>query len=184
MDRSGQRPVILVDVSGSGASLAALHWAAAEARRRDATLRVIEAWQSQPTRAHYAAAAGSLHVRVTEAMAVAHLAAEVRAVVGESTADADVTVELAEGTAERILADASADADLLVLGAGSQPSFARQHDRPHSDRPVGPVIRACLSHARCPVVVISPMMAAPMMAAPMMAAQRALSLATRTAGRR
>ncbi|HXP18425.1 MAG TPA: universal stress protein [Streptosporangiaceae bacterium] len=172
MDRSGQQPVILVGVSGSGASLAALHWAAQEARRQGAALRVIEAWQSHPARAHYAAA-GNIHVRVSEAMAVAHLAAEVRAVVGEP-ASVDMTVELAEGTAERILADASADASLLVLGAGSLPSYADHVDSLPADRPVGPVIRACLSHARCPVVVIGPMLAA----------QQAVSMAARTAGRR
>jgi len=72
-----------------------------------------------------------------------------------------VSTELVEGAPERVLADASADADLLVLGSGSQSPVAHV-DPQIVDRPTGPVIRACLSHARCPVVIISPAMAARM----------------------
>jgi len=58
MDRDEQRerqPVILVGVGGSDASIAALIWAAGEAHRRNARLRVLEAWQVYPARALYAA---------------------------------------------------------------------------------------------------------------------------------
>lgn len=53
-----------------------------------------------------------------------------------------VTVELADGVAERVLVDRSADADLLVLGASSLSG--------HEGWPAGPVVRACLAHSRFP----------------------------------
>jgi nucleotide-binding universal stress UspA family protein len=58
-----------------------------------------------------------------------------------------------------VLAQASARADLLVLGSGSQSPVAHV-DPQIVDRPTGPVIRACLSHARCPVLIIGPAMTA------------------------
>ncbi len=162
MDRDEQQrewqPVILVGVGGSDASIAALIWAAGEAHRRNARLRVLEAWQAYPARALYAA--GRADREPSRDAAADRLAARVRTVLGDAVSPA-ATTELVEGAAERVLADASADADLLVLGSGSQSPVAHV-DPQIVDRPTGPVIRACLSHARCPVVIISPAMAARM----------------------
>jgi nucleotide-binding universal stress UspA family protein len=162
MDRDkqqrGQQPVILVGVGGSDASIAALIWAAGEAHRRSARLRVLEAWQVYPARALYAA--GRAGREPSRDAAADRLAARVRAVLGGAASPA-VSTELIEGAPERVLADESADADLLVLGSGSQ-SPVTHVDPQIVDRPTGPVIRACLSHARCPVVIISPAMAARM----------------------
>ncbi|MHB1876523.1 MAG: universal stress protein [Streptosporangiaceae bacterium] len=150
------QPAILVGVSGSSASLAALRWAAVEARRRDARLRVIQAWEPHPARAPYAAAqAGDVPSAGT---AAGQLAGLVRATIGDP-AGAVIDVEVVAGPPERVLVDASADAGLLVLGSGGQAPFAPSADPP-AERPVGPVIRACLSHAHCPVLVISPAVAA------------------------
>jgi nucleotide-binding universal stress UspA family protein len=57
-----------------------------------------------------------------------------------------VRTEIAEGLAARVLLDLSADADMLVLGRNSH--------GPDPYRAAGPVIRACLRTARCPVVII------------------------------
>jgi nucleotide-binding universal stress UspA family protein len=57
-----------------------------------------------------------------------------------------VRTEIAEGLAARVLLDQAADADMLVLGRNSH--------GPDPYRAAGPVIRACLRAARCPVVVI------------------------------
>jgi nucleotide-binding universal stress UspA family protein len=55
-----------------------------------------------------------------------------------------VTAELAEGLAARVLLDHADGAEMLVLGsAGCAPDG------------IGPVARACLRHAPCPVVVVS-----------------------------
>jgi nucleotide-binding universal stress UspA family protein len=57
-----------------------------------------------------------------------------------------VRVEEVHGLAARVLLDRCAGADMLVLGTSS--------DVPGALRSAGPVIRACLRRAPCPVVVI------------------------------
>jgi nucleotide-binding universal stress UspA family protein len=163
MDRSGHRPVIVVGVGGSGASHAALAWAAREACRREARLRVVQAWEPHPARALYAGTGSTANEQPTESAAADRLADEVRTVLAATSdvraADVDLAVELVEGAAERVLAEASAEAELLVLGSSGQ-SPVTHPDPLIVDRPVGPVIRACMSHARCPVVIVNPATAA------------------------
>jgi nucleotide-binding universal stress UspA family protein len=132
---------VVVGVSGSRASAAALRWAADEARRRNARLHVVRSWDREFDAA-YSPAADWLTPAQQCAAAGEGLAAAMRAAFGDVIPDG-VATELAEGTAERTLVDLSADADLLVLGSATPAAG-----------PVGPVIRACLSHARCPVVVV------------------------------
>ena len=81
-----------------------------------------------------------------QARAIAGLAAAVRAVLGSEPPDG-MTTEVAQGMAERALVEQSLSADLLVLGSASGLMTGRS---------IGPVIRACLSHAHCPVVVVGP----------------------------
>jgi nucleotide-binding universal stress UspA family protein len=71
------------------------------------------------------------------------LEAEVTTAVGCASL-VTVTVEIAEGLAARVLLDHAEGAEMLVLGsAGCAPDG------------IGPVARACLRHAPCPVVVVS-----------------------------
>jgi nucleotide-binding universal stress UspA family protein len=140
---STRQSAVVVGVSGSRASGAALQWAAAEARRRSAPLRIVRSWHQQ-FHAGYSPAAGWLTPDQQRGAATAELAAEVRAAFGAVVPD-EVATELTEGAAGRTLVNLSADADLLVLGSGA----------PEAES-VGPVIRACLSHAHCPVVVVRP----------------------------
>jgi nucleotide-binding universal stress UspA family protein len=56
-------------------------------------------------------------------------------------------MEVADGLAARVLLDRCPGADMLVLGTSS--------GVPGAPRSAGPVIRACLRRAPCPVVVIS-----------------------------
>jgi nucleotide-binding universal stress UspA family protein len=71
----------------------------------------------------------------------------VRAVQADQAPEVEVRVEVVDGLAARVLLDRCAGADMLVLGTAS--------DTPGAGRSVGPVIRACLRRAPCPVVVIS-----------------------------
>lgn len=136
--------LIVVGVSGSSASAAALRWAAEEARKRRARLRVVRAWTPPIRLAPYAAAG----MTPDEARAAAdrELADAMLAAFGPAP-PGHVTAELAEGAAERALVDRSAGADLLVLGTHSPADAVA--------RSVGPVIRACLTRAPCPVVVVT-----------------------------
>jgi nucleotide-binding universal stress UspA family protein len=140
------RPTFVVGVSGSAASAAALRWAADEAQRRGARLIAVRAWlPAQP--AFYAVHADPHDADHECHAASAELAATLRAVFGAKPPSGLFT-EVTEGMPERVLAERSAGADMLVLGSTSAPSPA--------GRSVGPVIRSCLSRAHCPVVIIRP----------------------------
>ena len=136
---------IVIGVSGSLASGAALSWAAEEARLRKAKLHVIRTWDPARHTAPYAAVGETPTGEEEQAAARGDLAAAMRAEFGPVVPD-DVTAELAKGVPERVLVNRSADADLLVLGAIAPAWLA--------GRSAGPVVRACLARARCPVVVI------------------------------
>jgi nucleotide-binding universal stress UspA family protein len=140
------QPEIVVGVSGSRASVAALRWAADEAQRRHARLSVVCAWDHSLRPAPYAEVGGNHAPADARAACHSGLAAAMRVAFGPVPPDG-IDAELAEGVPERVLIDRSAIAALLVLGA------ARPQDA--HGLSVGPVIRACLSRARCPVVVVN-----------------------------
>jgi nucleotide-binding universal stress UspA family protein len=71
----------------------------------------------------------------------------VRSVKADQPPGVEVRVEEVDGLAARVLLDRCAGADMLVLGTSG--------DVPGALRSAGPVIRACLRRAPCPVVVIS-----------------------------
>jgi nucleotide-binding universal stress UspA family protein len=71
----------------------------------------------------------------------------VRSVKADQAPDVEVRVQVVDGLAARVLLERCEGADMLVLGTAS--------DTPGAGRPLGPVIRACLRRAICPVVVIS-----------------------------
>jgi nucleotide-binding universal stress UspA family protein len=131
-------------VDGSSASLAALRWAVRETGLRETALHVVRAWEDAAKQvAPYASHAYPLGPAEDLLDTRQWLEAEVTAAVG-CTALATVTVEIAEGLAARVLLDHAHGAEMLVLGgAGSTPDG------------IGPVARACLRHAPCPVVVVS-----------------------------
>ncbi len=138
------KPTIVVGVSGSPASARALRWAADEADRLQARLKIVLIWGIEP-RAYYAPAISADDYDRRQERAVSGLAATVRAVLGPQPSTA--ATEVVQGSPERVLAEQSAGADLLVLGSASGIV---------SGRSIGPVIRACLSRAHCPVVVVGP----------------------------
>jgi nucleotide-binding universal stress UspA family protein len=137
---------IVVGVNRTAASVAALRWAAAEARLRRTTLHVVHAWEPATRRASYAILGDSPVLGQERRRAQDNLAAIMRAAFGGETPE-DITAEVAEGMAERVLAHHSEDASLLVLGAAA--------DTGQSGRPPGPVIRCCMRSARCPLVIIT-----------------------------
>ncbi|MBT2900967.1 universal stress protein [Streptomyces sp. McG3] len=143
------RQRIVVGVSGSPGSLAALHRATAEARERNADLYAVLAWQlpggglggratygTAALREHREAAVEDLRTILDGAFAVRRpgVALSGLAVRGEPGA---VLVEAAE----------SADG-LLVVGAGSRGRWLP------ALRPS--VARYCLAHAACPVLAVPP----------------------------
>jgi nucleotide-binding universal stress UspA family protein len=141
-------PRIVVGVNGSPPSLAALRWAAGEARLRGTRLHVVYVWdRSQRRLAPYARRGGRLKPAQERMVARARLTVAVRAAFGRGAPEEIITTELAEGLVARVLLDRAADAELLVLGAPGP--------RSHADLAAGPVARACLGQASCPVVVVN-----------------------------
>ena len=134
---------IVVGVDGSPASLRALHWAAAEAARRDAGLDVVHAWMTPyplgPTDVFKDPA--PFEGRGWEIInhALASLAPH-------EHAPFDVRPVLVEDHAGKALLRAAETAELLVVGSRGRGGF--------SGLLLGSVGHHCIHHAPCPVAVI------------------------------
>jgi nucleotide-binding universal stress UspA family protein len=145
---------IVVGVDGSEASLAALRWAADEARLRGAKVVALHAWAFVPAApigdpGMIAIPAGDLAGQLeaeTEA-ARAQLGDAVAAVLG---AEPDVGVEqrLVEAEAGDALVAESEGADLVVVGSHGRSGLRAAI--------LGSVSRHVVDHSRCPVVVVRP----------------------------
>lgn len=138
----GTRPVVVVGVDGSTASQDALKWAASYATLAGAELRAVGAWQwpvtlgvALPLPEDYSAiddAKKAVEQAITDAL-------------GDSPA-CPVVPEIIEGSAAPVLVEASARADLLVVGSRGHGGF--------TGLLVGSTSEFCVHHAHCPVVVV------------------------------
>jgi nucleotide-binding universal stress UspA family protein len=131
---------IVVGVNGSADSVIALRWACREASIRDAEVHAVhvrEAPMHSP--ASYAAPAPK--------DSYADDAQMWKAVLTDLADGARVRTETAVGLVARVLLERGKGADMLVLGTSGE--------TPGGIGSAGPVIRACLRRAACPVVVIS-----------------------------
>ncbi|MFJ7495857.1 universal stress protein [Streptomyces sp. NPDC097727] len=102
---------ITAGVDGSDESLAALAWAAREAVRRDAPLRVVHAWKHQPDTAPEVAGRDAQLTWVREGVERAV------ATVVERHPRLTVTTDVLEGPPAETLLAAAAEAEMLVLGS-------------------------------------------------------------------
>ena len=136
---------IVVGVDGSAESVAALRWACREASLSAAEVHAVLALEAACHRvASYAVPAPR---QISGSWGAAREA--LRHAVSEAASlfpGVTVRTEITEGLAARVLLDHAAHADMLVLGQTSH--------GPDLYRGAGPVIRACLRAAPCPVVVI------------------------------
>ncbi len=140
-------PGITVGIDGSDNAHHALIWAMKEAALRDVPLTVLTVhetvasyWSRQPV-----TFAGDeervSHAREAAEQAVAEVAKEL----GDDK-QPQVTVTAINGFSAKALIDASADADLLVVGTRGGGGF------PHLS--LGAVSSQVVHHARCPIVVV------------------------------
>jgi nucleotide-binding universal stress UspA family protein len=135
---------IVAGVDGSASSLKALRWAIRQAELTGGSVDAVIAWQSP------AASGLGWGVAMVDDTDYAELAAKT---VGEAISKAAdpasqvrVRPVVGEGNAAQVLLEASADADLLVVGSRGHGGFASAL--------LGSVGLHCTHHARCPVVVI------------------------------
>ncbi|MEV0173565.1 universal stress protein [Streptomyces sp. NPDC050803] len=137
---------IVVGVDGSEASVAALRWAAEQARTLGAAVVAVHAWQpSTAVLAPYAPTAGRPTAAEERVRAAELLASTVREAFGPRLG-ADVRAVVAEGLPARVLLQHARGALLLALGR-------TPHDQGALPA-VGSVSRACLRHATVPVVTV------------------------------
>jgi nucleotide-binding universal stress UspA family protein len=136
---------VVVGVDGSAESVSALMWACREASLRDADVVAVLAVEASCHRAASYAAPRPAETQASWGSARDVLRRAVSRAANRFPG-VNVRAEVAEGLAARVLLDSADGADMLVLG--------RTFHGPEHHRGAGPVIRACLRAAACPVVVI------------------------------
>lgn len=138
------RPVI-VAVDGSEASLRAAEWAALEAQRRRAPLRIVAAPGLPPRMNVYKEASSVTVANALRGLAARGLAAAVERV-SEVAPAVLVDTDLLDGSPSTAVTASASGAELLVVGARGSGGFTALV--------LGSVSRHVASYAPCPVVVV------------------------------
>jgi len=137
------KPVV-VGVDGSEESLRAVEWAALEARRHSAPLRIVSAPASVPRMHAYSASPTEIACALRGIAARALDAAITRS--EEVAPGLPMTTGLLSGPPALAVAESGADASVLIVGARGAGGFAAMV--------LGSVSRYVASRAPCPVVVV------------------------------
>jgi nucleotide-binding universal stress UspA family protein len=132
---------IVVGVDGSESSKQALAWAVRQARLTGAVVEAITAWEFP-----YATGYPAPMPDVDFAELATKIVTDAIAEIGADTDAVAVRYRVVEGNAARVLVDASAGADLLVVGSRGHGGFV--------EALLGSIGQHCVHHATCPVVVI------------------------------
>jgi nucleotide-binding universal stress UspA family protein len=140
--------VIVVGVDYSEGAKAALRFALQEAKLRQATLRVVHAWQygyigATGLEGAYPAVGGD--IKELRDAAESALEETLRDSIPE-TDTVKIERRVVEGRAATVLVDESRGADLLVVGSRGHGGFAGLL--------LGSVSQQCAHHAACPVVIV------------------------------
>jgi nucleotide-binding universal stress UspA family protein len=139
---------IVVGVDGSPQSLAALRFAAEEARLRgNAKLHLVTAWNIPfgPLATAPFATIGPLPELEREVATAAQVILE-QAATNVDLTGLEVVREVGGGDAAKTMLRAAADADLLVVGSRGRGGF--------TGLLLGSVSQACAHHAPCPIVIV------------------------------
>jgi nucleotide-binding universal stress UspA family protein len=136
-DSGSGPPRIVVGVDGSQPSFEALEWAAREARLRSARLEVLHASFYRPEMLQLFPGAAK-----DEAAILDVAVARVRSV----EPDVEVVARQTGPPAAKALVEASAGAELLVVGSRGLGGF--------DELVMGSVSHQCAHHGQCPVVII------------------------------
>ncbi|MCK8437254.1 universal stress protein [Streptomyces sp. D2-8] len=144
-NQQGSYGRVVVGVGDASDGSAAVRFALREAEARGCALHAVRAWR-RPAHEHADSplivddAAGSQEERASA------LLTEALRDAAEDDPQVEVERQAVEGPAHKVLLDASADADLVVVGA------QRRHG--HFGLQLGRTAHALLHHAACPVAVV------------------------------
>jgi nucleotide-binding universal stress UspA family protein len=141
-DSGGGEHRIVVGVDGSVSSKAALAWAVEQARLTGAVVEAVIAWEIPITPRTPWPVALFTDFKSIAAETVADAIAEASG----SARQVEIRPVVVEGNAAQALLDASAGADLLVVGSRGHAGFVGAL--------LGSVSQHCVHHSSCPVVVI------------------------------
>lgn len=141
---------IVAGTDGSEHARDALVWAVDEARRRGSELLVVHAWET-PITAYPGPLMGARAVDIEASIEAFHETAdkqadEMRTWLHANAAGVTAHVSVLEGAAATRLLEASADADLLVLGSRGHGGF--------STLLLGSVSDQCVRRSVCTVVIV------------------------------
>jgi nucleotide-binding universal stress UspA family protein len=140
---------VVVGVSGSLHSMAALHRAVGEARRGDAELLAVLAWSPAGGETAYRRSPCPPLLAAWEDSAAERLEDAFRNAFGGCPQGVRLRLVTARGEPGAALTEfADRPDDLLVVGAGRRGALARVFH--------GGVTRYCLAHARCAVLAVPP----------------------------
>lgn len=142
---TGQARRIVVGVDGSASSRAALRWAVRQAELTGGTVDAIIAWQIPASMTGYGLAPAPPDCADIENVVRQGLDKTVREVTG-TAGSPPVRRLVVHGPAGQVLVDASAGADLLVLGSRGHRGLA--------EALLGSVGQHCVHGVRCPVVIV------------------------------
>jgi nucleotide-binding universal stress UspA family protein len=144
----GSADVLVVGVDGSPDSRLALEYAVSEAVLRGAVLRVVSAFES----AGIFGDRYDVPIPVSDQQIAEKVEAEMVALINEvigTRPDAPkVQVVVQAGVTGRVLTEASADADMLIVGHRGRGEV--------SSALLGSIGLYCVLHARCSVTVVRP----------------------------
>jgi nucleotide-binding universal stress UspA family protein len=133
-------------VDGSPSAKAGLRWALRQSRLTGATVDAVIAWQTPTVPTAYAV--GPVLVEEEgdfEEAAVKTLEAAINDVAGPADSSR-IHARVARGNPARVLLDAAAGADLLIVGSRGHGALASTL--------LGSVSQHCVHHAHCPALVV------------------------------
>lgn len=133
---------VVVGVDGSEGSQRALEWAVREVQARGGSVQAVMAYEWPGTEAALLAGHGDDVQRAHVEDTLSHAVEEVR----RAYKDVPVAAEVLQGDPAHKLAEASKDADMLVVGSHG-------HSRLHH-AVLGSVSEGCVRLAHCPIVVV------------------------------
>jgi nucleotide-binding universal stress UspA family protein len=135
-------------IDGSPSSVRALRWAIRQAGLTGAAVDAVIAWHYPELAAAggFAMVTGAVEPADELQESASKIVADVISSTLDPASDVPVRARVDQGHAAQVLLDASAGADLLVVGSRGHGGFA--------EALLGSVSQHCVQHASCPVVII------------------------------